>query len=139
MKQVTYPNLHSNVSFLTVGALNIECWNLYTHPNMCVNCLGFPGGSAGEESACNAGDLGSGEGNGYPLQGSGLENGLYSPRGRKELDTTERLSRKYLYRGNCRCEWSSVKKKVNTASRWCELDLRVCPKWPWEPARVTPS
>ena len=43
---------------------------------------GFPGGSAGKESACNAGDLGSipglgrspGEGNGYPLQYSGLEN-----------------------------------------------------------------
>ena len=38
--------------------------------------MGFPGGSAGKESACNAGDLGSipglgrspGEGNGYPLQ-----------------------------------------------------------------------
>ena len=37
---------------------------------------GFPCGSAGKESACNAGDLGSipglgrsaGEGNGYPLQ-----------------------------------------------------------------------
>jgi len=44
--------------------------------------LGFPGGSAGEESACNAGDSGSilglgiypREGNGYPLQHSGLEN-----------------------------------------------------------------
>ena len=44
--------------------------------------LGFPGGSAGKESACNAGDLGSmpglgrspGEGNGNPLQYSGLEN-----------------------------------------------------------------
>ena len=43
--------------------------------------LGFPGGSAGKESACNAGDLslipGLGrsrrEGNGYPLQYSGLE------------------------------------------------------------------
>ena len=43
---------------------------------------GFPGGLAGKESACNAGDLGSttglgrspGEGNGYPLQYSGLEN-----------------------------------------------------------------
>jgi len=43
---------------------------------------GFPGGSAGKESACNIGDLGSipglgrspGEGNGYPLQNSGLEN-----------------------------------------------------------------
>ena len=43
--------------------------------------LGFPGDSAGKESACNAGDLGlipglrrSGEGKGYPLQYSDLEN-----------------------------------------------------------------
>ena len=44
--------------------------------------LGFPCGSAGKESACNVGDLGSipelgrspGEGKGYPLQYSGLEN-----------------------------------------------------------------
>ena len=44
--------------------------------------MGFPGGSDGKESACNAGDLGSipglgrylGEGNGYPLQFSCLEN-----------------------------------------------------------------
>ena len=43
---------------------------------------GFPGGSAGKESACNAEDLGPipglerspGEGKGYPLQYSGLEN-----------------------------------------------------------------
>ena len=47
-------------------------------------CLGFPGGSAGKESACNAGDLGSipglrrspGGGNCYPLQYSGLENSM---------------------------------------------------------------
>ena len=34
-----------------------------------------------------------GEGKGYPLQYSGVENshGLYSPWGRKELDTTEQL------------------------------------------------
>ena len=46
--------------------------------------LGFPGGSAGEESACNVGDLGSirglgrspGEGKDYPLQYSGLENSI---------------------------------------------------------------
>ena len=46
--------------------------------------LGFPGGSAGKESACNAGNLGlipglgryPGEGNGYPLQYSGLENSM---------------------------------------------------------------
>ena len=44
--------------------------------------LGFPDGSEGKASACNAGDLGSipglgrspGEGNGNPLQYSCLEN-----------------------------------------------------------------
>ena len=46
--------------------------------------LGFPGGSAGKESACSAGDLGSipglgrspGGGKGYPLQYSGLKNSM---------------------------------------------------------------
>ena len=46
--------------------------------------MGFPCSSAGEESACNAGDLVSipglgrspGEGKGYPLQYSGLENSM---------------------------------------------------------------
>ena len=44
--------------------------------------MGFPGGSAGKEFNCNVGDLGSipglarcpGEGKGYPLQYSALEN-----------------------------------------------------------------
>ena len=44
--------------------------------------LGFPCGSAGKQSTCNAGDLGSipglgrspGEGKGYPLKYSSLEN-----------------------------------------------------------------
>ena len=47
--------------------------------------IGFPGGSDGKESACNAGDLSSvpglrrspGEGNSNPLQYSCLENLLY--------------------------------------------------------------
>ena len=46
--------------------------------------LGFPCGSSGKESACNAGDLGliprlgrsPGEGKGYPLHYSGLENSM---------------------------------------------------------------
>ena len=60
--------------------------------------MGFPGGSAGKESACNAGDW---------IQSLGWEDllekgtathsstlawripGLYSPWGRKELDKTE--------------------------------------------------
>ena len=46
--------------------------------------LGFPGGSAGKESVCSVGNLGSipglercpGKGKGYPLQYSGLENSM---------------------------------------------------------------
>ena len=60
--------------------------------------LGYPCGSAGKESACNAGNLGSipglgsspGEGKGYPLQYSGLDNSMdCSPWGHKEPDMTE--------------------------------------------------
>ena len=63
--------------------------------------LDFPRGSAGKESAHNAGDLGSvpglgrspGEGKSYPLQYSGLGefHGLYSPRSGKELDAVSLL------------------------------------------------
>ena len=67
--------------------------------------LGFPGGSDGKESACNAGDPGSipgsgrspGEGNGNSLQYSRLENptaeepgGLQSI-GAQKSDTAEQL------------------------------------------------
>ena len=46
--------------------------------------MGFPRGSAGKESACNVGKLGSipglgrspGEGKSYPLQSCGLENSM---------------------------------------------------------------
>ena len=65
--------------------------------------MDFPCGSAGKESTCNVGDLGSipelgrspGEVNGYPLQYSGLEKNSMDniiPWGCKESDTTERLS-----------------------------------------------
>jgi len=65
--------------------------------------LGFPHGSAGKESACNVGDLGSipelgrspGGGHGNPLQYSCLENPHgqrslvgFSPQGHKESDMT---------------------------------------------------
>ena len=62
--------------------------------------LGFLGSSAGKESASNAGDPGSipglgrspGEGKGYPLQYSGLENSMDCiPWGCKESDTAEQL------------------------------------------------
>ena len=69
--------------------------------------LGFPGGSEGKESACNAQDLGSipglgrspGGGHGGPLQYSCLENPSgqrslvgCSPWGHRKSDTTEQLS-----------------------------------------------
>ena len=68
--------------------------------------MGFPVGSDGEESACNAGDPGSipeserypGVGNENPFQHSCLENHGqrslvgYSPVGRKESDTTQPLT-----------------------------------------------
>ena len=66
---------------------------------------GFPGGSAGKESACNAGNLGSisglgtspGEGKRIPTPvfWPGEFHGLYSSWGHKELDTTEWLSLQY--------------------------------------------
>ena len=58
------------------------CWRRDRLPTLVF--LGFPCGLAGKESACNVGDLGSipglgrcpGEGKGYPLQYSGLENSM---------------------------------------------------------------
>ena len=68
---------------------------------------GFPGGSAGKESACNVGDLGlipglgksPGEGNGGPVQysGHGQFHAVYSPWAPKESNIAEKLS---LY-ANC--------------------------------------
>ena len=53
-------------------------------PGLLAIGFGLPNGSAGKESACSVGDLGSipglgkypGEGKGYPLQYSGLENSM---------------------------------------------------------------
>ena len=69
----------SNLIFL----LNIDIYKLILAQIECkLQALwGFPCGSAGKESACNAGDLGMipglgkspGEGKGYPLQYCGLE------------------------------------------------------------------
>ena len=61
-------------------------WMNYTAHKLDLNKAinGFPGSSAGKESSCNAGDPGSipglrrspGEGNGCPLQYSGLKNSM---------------------------------------------------------------
>ena len=77
--------------------------HLHNHP---LGPEDFPGGSDGKESACNAGDLGSGPGSEDPLEkGMATHSGILawrSPRteepggpqstGSQELDTTERLT-----------------------------------------------
>ena len=91
-------------TFLPSNSLTVrilKCWELCKHaefhtilwikPILCYKeevknsiPLGFPCGSAGKESTCNVGDLGSipglgrfpGEGKGYPLQYSCLENSM---------------------------------------------------------------
>ena len=83
----------------------VQKWGLgnfnYAGITRVIPTLDFPYGSAGKESACNAGDLDSipglgrspGEGKGYPIQYSGLENSMdYSPCMRKESNTTQWLS-----------------------------------------------
>ena len=68
-----YTELSKSEGEKQIWYINAYIWN-----------LGFPGGSDGKVSACSAGDLGSipglrrypGEGNGYPLQCSGLENSM---------------------------------------------------------------
>ena len=67
--------------------------------------MGFPGGSAGKESACNAGDLGLIPGFGKipwrrlptPVFCPGEFHGLDSPWGGKESDTAERLHFNFLF------------------------------------------
>ena len=64
--------------------MSLEITHLIMFSTFLLGPLGFPCGSAGKEAACNEGDLGSvpglgrspGEGKGYPLQYSGLENSM---------------------------------------------------------------
>ena len=81
--------------------------------------MGFPGGSAGKESTCNAGDLGlipglgrsPGEAEGYPLQSSGLENSMDSlVHGftESQLDTTQLLSNNFYFIAAKDCNASSL-------------------------------
>ena len=91
---------------ITLGSRLIY-WAVYDQWGYTFGSWGFPGGLDSKESTCNTRDLGSvpelgrspGEGNGYPLQYSCLENPMvrgtlvgYSPWGCQESDTTERLT-----------------------------------------------
>ena len=90
--------------------MNIQVRFIHTNPKLQTTpdrlptpvLLGFPCGSAGKEFACNEGELDSILGFGKipwrrerlltPVFWPGEFRGSYSPRGHKELDTTERLS-----------------------------------------------
>ena len=96
-------------SRLKLAKSNLISFQFY----FCLICIDFCGSSTGKESVCNVGDLGlipgswrsPGEGKGYPLQYSGLENSMdYSPWGCKKSDRTKQLSLNfdiYIYRSYC--------------------------------------
>ena len=110
--------------------------------------LGFADGSAGKEFPCNAGDTdvglipGSGrslgEGNGSPVflpEKSHGQRSLagYSPKGRKESDTTERLT---LY---CKLSWwGFCYIRSENFTEACEVfhlglwPLSICQSWSFE-------
>ena len=87
-------NSYSQVFFLQPShrqeRKNVEPFKRYTDKQKymgkegCIEHMGPPCSSAGEESTCNVGDMGSipelgrspGEGKGHPLQYSGLENSI---------------------------------------------------------------
>ena len=82
-----FNSVHSNNDRLLVAltyCLNVMPYPFETYVTSSLPLPGFPGGSDGKESACNAGDLGlipgsgrsPGEGNDYPLQYSCLENSI---------------------------------------------------------------
>ena len=100
--RVPYQKAFVVITFATmVHAFSILIFTLYHYYLFTVlPCSsGFPCGSAGKESACNAGDLGSIPGLGRSLGGgkgtlqySGLENSMDCTHGVTKSDTTERLS-----------------------------------------------
>ena len=103
----------------------------------------FPCGSAGKESACNVGDLGSIPGlgrsprerKGYPLQYSGLKSPVdYSPQGRKESETTERVSN---YGGGS--EDNSNLQKVPCRHCYIQCSCQPCSRPPPTPPPETPG
>ena len=94
--------------------------------------LGFPCGSTGKESACNAGDLGlipglrrsPGEGKGYPLQYSGLENSMDCiVHGVAKSQTRLRDFRFSMPKSNF---WDSDPRHIKIESNWI-IDLEY--KW----------
>ena len=105
-----------------VGELTLPDFKTY-YKHVLTKNMSFPHSSVGKESACNVADLdlilgfgrSPGEGKGYSLQYSSLENSMDSSWGCKESDMTEQLSlsltsilskRKwYQYKSRLICQW----------------------------------
>ena len=104
------PPLHRSIQAIPPGFYAVYLFiNFFSSRNTAIvswmnQWMGFPGGSDGKASACNAGDLGSipgwgrfpGEGQPTPVLLPGKSQGWkslvgYSPCGYKESDMTERL------------------------------------------------
>ena len=122
--------------------------------------LGLPCGSAGEESACNAGDLCSipglgrspGEGKGYPLQYSGLENsmdyivhGVTKSRTRLSKFHTNRLFHLHIFQGTFGT-WQDRRQGPLPTNAGCVLQINVITQndlsvsrrwWSWFSCSVT--
>ena len=96
------PSFKSSVSTFSLWIFNeLIASSICPSSELFLIYRGFSGCSAGKESSCNAGDLGSipglgrspGERNGYPLQYSGLKNSMdFIVCGVAESDTTEQFA-----------------------------------------------
>ena len=98
--------------------------------------FGFPCGSAGKESACNAGDLSSipelgrspGEGKGYSLQYSGLEHSMDFIVHGVAKSQTQLNNFQFTSHWKDWCwNWSS-----NTLATWCKEPTHWKGPWCWE-------
>ena len=98
----------------------------------CFSHSGFPDNSADKESTCNEGDLGSvpgqrrspGEGKGYPLQYSGLENSMdciIRPGGHKE---TQLSDFHFTFSYSVSFHWTSIASRTNM-TLWMVTSLRT--------------
>ena len=114
-----------------------SCSTFVQQRNQCqFSAIGFPCGSAGKESAWNAGDLGSipglgrspGEGKGYPLRCSGVENSMdcivHIIKGLWEVGRQWNMHRKYTK------TWGMYKNlktlSIFSQSIWIYLFRHIC-------------
>ena len=118
---LTWPLWWATETKIDQGSLNqslTDGWDGKSEPQEWKR-VGFPGGSEGQESACNARDLGSipglgrcrREGNGYPLQYSGLENSMDC--------TVHGVTKSQMWLSNLHFHFHEWKLKKLTTTNYC--------------------